>query len=127
MFEFHTHLKTIFHANDVFVVGFIQNSILEYSEVHNIDDSDDEQYSEETNRQNIQRMPSSKSHHQIDAKSSDKPYDRSFDDDDDDDNEKHAIGQNQSGSYRSYLRNELQKQSASKLHRYLAVKRSIKW
>lgn len=105
-------------------------SRLDYSEVHNIDDSDDEPFVEQRNVQNTRQMPTSHSA-KIDTKQSNKSYDneRSFDDEEDYSKfRKHSSARSSSSQYRSYLKNVLlQKQSASRLQRYLAVKKSIKW
>lgn len=99
----------------------------DYSEVHNIEDSDDEQFIEEQNIQNMQ--PSHGGTVNV------KPFTKSYDDQHTFEEDRHfgkhpAIGiksNSSNGQYRNYVKTTLQKQSASKLQRYLAVKRSIKW
>ncbi|XP_055321488.1 GATA zinc finger domain-containing protein 7-like isoform X2 [Sitodiplosis mosellana] len=106
----------------------------DYSEVHNIDDSDDEpSYVEERNIQNVRQLPptaSSSSHSaKIDVKLPIKSYDNEHTFDEDAKFGKHSAARVSSGSSsqcRSYIKSMLQNQSASKLQRYLAVKRSIK-
>lgn len=105
----------------------LSTSISDYSEVHNIDDSDDEPFVQEGNPPNVRQMPPTHSA-KIDIKLPIKPrYDSEHTFDEDVKYQaKHAMARI-SSQYRSHLKRELGKQSASKLHRYLAVKRSIKW
>lgn len=105
-------------------------SILDYSEVHNIDDSDDEPYIEERRNVQHQQIPSSSSSHSAknDIKLPAKPrYDSEQMLDEDAKYTDKCASIRLGSQCRNYLKNELQKHSASKLHRYLAVKRSIKW
>lgn len=98
--------------------------------MHNIEDSDDEQFIEERNLQNMRQMRLSHGG-AVNVKQSTK----SFDDEHTFEADRHfgkhpAIGiksNSSNGQYRNYVKTTLQKQSASKLQRYLAVKRSIKW
>lgn len=101
---------------------------LDYSEVHNIDDSDDEPFVEERNIQNARQVSASYSAN-IDIKLPIKSYDSERTFEEDDKFGKHSAIQvsSNSGQCRNYLKSILEKQSASKLQRYLAVKRSIKW
>lgn len=105
--------------------------IADYSEVHNIDDSDDEpSYVEDRRNVQHQQMPSSSSQS---AKNDMKlPAKSRYDSEQmlDEADAKYAAKSASirfDSQCRNYLKNELQKHSASKLYRYLAVKRSIKW
>lgn len=103
---------------------------LDYSEIHNIDSSDDEPSVEERNVQNVRQMSASHSgDRRIDFKAPIKSYDSEQTFEDDDKFGKHSAIQvnSNSGQCRNYLKSMLEKQSASKLHRYLSVKKSIKW
>ncbi|XP_031617830.1 putative uncharacterized protein DDB_G0282133 isoform X3 [Contarinia nasturtii] len=99
------------------------------SYVQNIDDSDEEPYIAERNIQNVRQIQSSHSA-KNDIKQSIKSYDNERSFDEDAKFEKHsAIGINSSSNNnrkRCYLKQMLQKQSASKLQRYLSIKKSIK-
>lgn len=108
--------------------SFISFICLDYSEVHNIDDSDDEPFVEEQNIQSARKMSASHSAN-IDIKVPIKSYDseRTFEDDDKFGKHSAIRVSSNSGQCRNYLKSMLEKQSASKLQRYLAVKRSIKW
>lgn len=104
---------------------------LDYSEVHNIDDSDDEAF-EERNLENVRQIPTSHNA-KTDINVPIKSYDSEHNFDEHAKFGKHSMSRDNISSnsssiqYRNYLKRVLQKQSASKFQRYLAVKRSIKW
>lgn len=105
----------------------VLQSFSDYSEIHNIEDSDEEAYGEECNIQNVRQMPSSnsaKNDMQLPAKTR---YDSEHTFDRDAKYSAKNASARIGSQCRNYIKSELQKQSASKLHRYLAVKKSIKW
>lgn len=100
---------------------------LDYSEVHNIDDSDDEPFIEQRNtQQNMRQMPSSHSA-KIDIKLPHESYGNAPTTFDEDSKFRKHSSVRSNSQYRNHLKNVLQKQSASKIHRFFAIKRSIKW
>lgn len=96
-------------------------SSVEEDIVHNIDDSDDEPEEKFTRNMDQTSSPTSAKYHPNDTENR---YERNCYDDQED--ERRYVDPTYM-QRRNYIRDVLQKQSASKLYRYMAVKRSITW
>lgn len=126
-------MKNDYHSNDE--DDYHSNSSDEENVVHSIGDSDsDDDYVEDSNAPHYDRIMDMK--REIDTKSVD-----AYDDDSDSDghDEKPAYhrsnnnginshrNKTSNSKYRQYLKTQLNKEGFTKLLRYQAVKRSVKW
>lgn len=89
--------------------------------VHNIDDSDDEPEEKSTRNLEQTSSPSIAKYH---PKETENRYERNYYEYQEE--QRSYVDPNYTQRH-NYIRDVLQKQSASKLYRYMAVKRSITW